>query len=141
MKPDVRFLDPIPFTPHVIHPSCPINEAELSQELLGYLERIRRQEAGWCCYVRANAWLPTVEYDLALCLYLVSGILSGARVWGERGSLNPLALQWFQRERMQLPLGDPLPFPHSDATGAALQPTTDEDEDPIAWEESESETA
>ena len=138
VKPDVRLLQPVAFAPHVLHPSCSIQEADLPQELLEYVERLRQHEAGCCCYIRSHAWLATVDYDLALCLYLVSGVITGARRWGERGTLNPLALEWFDRERVRLPLGDPLPFPQGDLSeNAGVRAVDDEDEDPMAWNEAD----
>ncbi len=55
---------------------------------------------------------------------------------GRGGCLNPLALQWFERERGRLALGDPLPFPHGRlAAGDGVPPAGDDEEDPMAWEE------
>jgi len=138
VKPSVRLLEPIAYSPHVLHPCSPLDEASVPAELFGFLEQIRRQEMGWCCYIRSSIWTPAAEFDLALCLYLVSGIITGARVWGERASLNRSALNWFQREKARLPLGNPLPFPHEQMlSGSDWALRHEEEEEAIEWAQAE----
>lgn len=107
--PHVQFLDPVPFSPHVVHPESLPDPAGLPAELQGYI----RQGVGYMCYLKADQW-NAARGSLALAVWQVSRILSG-RVHGESASLNRAARDYLLRMRaagdQRIVLGPPLSYP------------------------------
>jgi len=139
VQPEVRFAGVIPYCSHVIHREFLPDEAGLPLELRQFIEAVRAGRDGACCYLRHAQWSPLTTHDLAVVIWQVSRILSGARLFGEQGSLNNHARDYYQRldGEGRLPLGPALPVPSNGATanksGRDPRSGDDDDEDDIEW--------
>jgi hypothetical protein len=104
-----------------------------------FVEAVRAGRDGACCYLRPDQWSPLTTHDLAVVVWQVSRILSGTRLYGERGSLNHHACDHYQRlqEEGRLPLGPALPLPWGngacDGTRRVPGDGEDGDEEAIEW--------
>ena len=139
-QPEVQFVGgPTPYCSHVIHREFLPDEKGLPLELRQFVESVRAGRDGACCYLRPDQWSPLTTHDLALVIWQVSRILTGTRLFGERGSLNHHACDHYQRlqEEGRLPLGPALPVPWAGAAGDPLpsQPVDGEEgaEEAIEW--------
>lgn len=132
--PQVRFVQVVPFNPHVVHREHLPALGHLSAELQAYL---RQGHDGVCCYLRSAQWSPDTSCNLALVVWQVSRILTGKARHGEVNSLNPAARDEMLRlaEEKKLPLGDPLAYPHEE--DAAEEGETPEAEPAFAFAEGE----
>lgn len=141
VQPEVRFAGVVPYCSHVIHREFLPDEKGLPPELRQFVEAVRAGRDGSCCYLRYSQWSPLATHDLATAVvWQVSRILCGARLFGERGSLNNHARDYYQRlkDEERLPLGPPLPIPRrdtgaSETTSQAAVGGGDDDEDAIEW--------
>ncbi|OHB85855.1 MAG: hypothetical protein A2V98_22235 [Planctomycetes bacterium RBG_16_64_12] len=140
VQPEVRFVGrDIPYCSHVIHREFLPDEKGLPLELRQFVEAVRAGRDGECCYLRYKQWSPLTTHDLARAVtWQVSRILTGAKLFGERGSLNNHARDYYQRlhEEKRLPLGPALPMPLGEAVGdpsSADPKAGDDDEDAIEW--------
>lgn len=111
-KPWIKFLGQIPWCCHVVHQDFVPDTKGLPANLQEYL----RQGAGNCCYTRTSQWTPSLT--LAVVIWQVSRLLTFSKVWGEAGSLNLAARDYALRSakegKIQLPLGEPLTYPHDE---------------------------
>jgi hypothetical protein len=140
VQPDVQFVGNLPpYCSHVIHRQFLPDETGLPLELRQFVEAVRAGRDGACCYLRADQWSPLTTHDLAMVIWQVSRILTGARLFGERGSLNNHARDYYQRlqEEGRLPLGPALPVPWDGAGEAPGRPDvavgSEGDEEAIEW--------
>ena len=102
-----------PYNPHVTHRSFIPDAAGLPPVLQQYLRTLREGgRDGVCCYARSTEWKSDASHHLALIVWQCSRILCGARLWGERGSLNNDARDYYLRlgREGKLPLGPALPY-------------------------------
>jgi hypothetical protein len=149
--PVVRFVGGVPYCSHVIHREFLPDEGRLPPELRQFVEAVRAGRDGACCYMRHSQWSPAPTHDLGLVVWQVARIVSGTRLFGERGSLNNHARDYYQRlkDEGRLPLGPGLAAPwtrgqggqsgedatsgQEDASGQAVIPDIDDDDDAIEW--------
>ncbi len=110
----VQFVGHVPYNPHVVHRAFVPDRAGLPAELHSYVAAVRSGQDGGCCFVRHTQWAADVTCDLSLLVWQVSRLLCGARIHGERSSLNDQARDHYLqlRDKGQVPLGPALPFPH-----------------------------
>jgi len=125
--PLVRFLDKVPFNPHVVSRHHLPETAGMPPELQEY---VRNGNDGLCCYLKGSEWSPKESMGLPFVYAQVSRVLVGY-VHGEAMSLNPVARDWAIRHADQLPLGPPLPWPSRDQWAAA--PTAGGEPEAIDW--------
>jgi hypothetical protein len=110
--PAIKFQEPIPYSPHVVHPAfLPDDLAGLSGELQEYL----RNGRGCMCYVHSQQWSPTTD-SLAIACWEASRILAG-RFHAEAGSLNQSARDFMLRGEAGDRMGPSLPYPRTPAEG------------------------
>jgi hypothetical protein len=133
--PSVRFLDPVPWSPHVVHADFlpPLNG--LPAEFQEYV----RQGHGHCCYLRTFQWTPdAATHTLATVAWQISRILTLSKSWAEVNSLNLVARDHALRLAREgaVPLGAPLPCPTAPPDAAAADDEDGEDPD-VEWEGSE----
>jgi len=138
VQPEVRFAGVVPYCPHVVHREFLPDEKGLPPELRQFVEAVRAGRDGSCCYLRNSDWSPLATHDLATAVcFQVSRILCGARLFGERGSLNNHARDYYQRleDEGRLPLGPALPVPWGTAAAEATSHAAggDDEEDAIEW--------
>lgn len=138
--PDVRFAGPaVPYCSHVIHREFLPDENGLPPELRQFVEAVRAGRDGACCYLRHSQWSPLTTHNLAMVVWQVSRILSGTRLFGERGSLNRHANDHYQqlKDTDKLPLGPALPVPFSDLVDGqpnySEEDAGGEEEEAIEW--------
>jgi len=132
--PRIKFADPVPYCPHVVHKEFLPPMAHVPTE---FQEYVRKGGHGNCCYLRASQWSSdSATHNLAVVAWQVSRVLTLGKAFGEAQSLNPAARDHARRlaEDHRLPLGDSLPYPHDDEQ---QQPTVlcgEKPEDVIEWE-------
>ena len=141
--PGARFVGGVvPYCSHVIHREFLPDEGGLPAELRQFVEAVRAGRDGACCYLRNAQWSPLTTHDLAMVVWQVGRILTGTRLFGEQGSLNNHARDYYQRlqEEGQLPLGPGLPTPwassadgQSGPDGPDLTGELDDEGDAIKW--------
>lgn len=118
--PAASFVQVVPYNPHVAHSAFVPEERGLPPELQQYIRALRMGQDGGCCFVRTAQWSPAVSHDLALAVWQVSRLLTGAHFFGEQGALNRHATSHYLAlaEQGLLPLGPPLPPPRTPEAGA-----------------------
>ncbi|GIW89856.1 MAG: hypothetical protein KatS3mg109_0288 [Pirellulaceae bacterium] len=111
--PAVRFVDEVPYNPHVLHREHLPDEATLAPPLRLFIAAVRQGYDGGCCYLESSHWQTTPEFDLAFVIWQVSRVLAGVGVRAEPGALNQHACDYFMHlaDQKRLPLGPPLPPP------------------------------
>jgi hypothetical protein len=109
LVPGARFVDEVPYCPHVVHGSFLPDTAGIPSELQTYI----RMGQGNCCFLRTAQWSSDLSCNLALVVWQISRILTFDKVFGEAGSLNASARDFAirLRETGTAPLGSPLPHP------------------------------
>ena len=137
-RPEVSFLKPLPFNPHVVMASFTPQVDGLPPELQAY---IRNGSMGSCCYLRSDHWRPTTD-SLVTVVWLLSRLLAG-QIHAEPFSLNKAARDHMLRMIRSgevADLGPPLPCPVPAATGRRAATGGNEAGDAdIVWTDVESE--
>ena len=111
--PGCAFIGEVPYNPHFTHKAFMPDPAGLPAPMQQFLRTLRdRGTDGVCCYARHSEWKPDLEHDLARVILQASRILTGAHLWGEHGSLNNHARDYYLRlgSEGKLPLGPALSF-------------------------------
>ena len=132
--PGIRFVEPVPFCPHVVHEQFLPAMEHVPPEFQAYL---RAGGHGNCCYLRSSQWSSDpATHDLAIVVWQLSRVVTLGKAVGEVQSLNPRArdhaLRLAQADR--LPLGKSLPYPSDHGEETQTTPCADEfAEDDIAW--------
>ena len=121
--PNLRFLDPTPYNPHMLDSRFLPDEASLPPELRPYVEDLRAGTGG-CCFLETAQWTAALSHDLAFVIWQASRILTGNRLHMEAASLNQHARDYYLRHADQFPLGPALTAP-SDAVAEAASKQTD----------------
>jgi hypothetical protein len=127
--PGCAFAGEIAYNPHVTHRDFVPDPAGLPAALQQFVRMLRDGgRDGVCCYARHSEWRPDLEHDLARIILQVSRILTGAHVWGEHGSLNNHARDYYLRlgTEGKLPLGPALPFETASAPQDSKEIVLDE---------------
>ncbi len=139
--PVASFVNVVPYNPHVAHGAFVPEERGLPADLQQYIRALRMGHDGGCCFVRTSQWSSAATHDLALAIWQVSRILTGAHFFGERGALNRHACTHYLTlaEQGLLPLGPALPPPRAPEAGAIVRMEAsaaaeggDDDED-VEW--------
>ena len=135
--PAARFLNIVPYNPHVAHRAFVPEEHGLPADLQQFIHALRMGQDGGCCFARATEWSPAITHDLALATWQVSRVLTGAHIFGESGALNRDACDHYLSlgEQGLLPLGPALSIPHTDEAGAVaeLQARADAEDPDVEW--------
>jgi hypothetical protein len=116
--PIVRFLPPIPYSPHVVLAAHLPEMTGLPASLQEYI----RAGEGNCCFMLSSQW-DARRSTLAMVVFQISRVVSFTKIHGEVSSLNHVARDTalrLQREG-RLPLGMCLPYPQ-ETEGAGAEP-------------------
>ena len=73
--PNIRFLEPTPYNPHVLDTRFLPDEASLPPELRPYVEDLRAGTGG-CCFLESAQWTAALSHDLAFVIWQASRILT-----------------------------------------------------------------
>lgn len=135
--PGARFLNIVPYNPHVAHRAFVPEEHGLPADLQQFIQALRMGQDGGCCYARATEWSPAITHDLALATWQLSRVLTGTQIFGESGALNRDACDHYLSlgDQGLLPLGPALSIPHTDEAGAVaeLQARAEAEDPDVEW--------
>lgn len=138
--PVASFTGVVPYNPHVAHGAFVPDERGLPADLQHYIRALRMGYDGGCCFVRTSQWSPATTHDLALAVWQISRLLTGAHFFGERAALNTHACSHYLAlaEQGLLPLGPALPPPEAPEAGAAVRlrasaHAKDEEDEDVEW--------
>lgn len=128
--PQVRFLPPIPVSPHVVNTAhAQVAQGGLPPALQLFLEA----GDGIACWAREGQWSATAEHTLAEVIWQTSRLVVMAACDFGEPPLNPAALAEAQRLRKQnrLPLETPLAYPAPPGGPRTAMPAQPDDD--VEW--------